>query len=219
MIQDAIQVVSIQGGRGKPSASWASLALNKHGSLTFPHRGKSLELPKPRSSAEAEETDGGRRGPNLLRLPGSCFSLPAYSAVAERQTQNRVRNPYAFRARTEGRAWASPHSGRDTAVQDEPGSVSATRSVVGEMQRLRGEVRSAPAGGRGRRLWSGRGEDGGAGPWAPARAWGSRGTRGASSAGTQGSPSALGGPSPRARTGRGDAGRRFTPTDHPVPPL
>lgn len=58
------------------------------------------------------------------------------------------------------------------AVRHEPGSFPAASPVAGEMQRLRGEVRSAFPGARGWRLGSGQGgEDGGSGQWAPVCGW------------------------------------------------
>lgn len=88
-----------------------------------------------------------------------CFSFPASSAEAERQTQT-LQDPEVFQAIIAGRACCVVffRTLARAAVQHEPDFVPATRPVAGEMQRQRGEVRFALPRARGWRLGSGQGE-------------------------------------------------------------
>lgn len=88
-----------------------------------------------------------------------CFSFPAASAEAERQTQT-LQDPEVFQPNIAGRACCVVffRTPARAAVQHEPDFVPAARPVAGEMQRLRGEVRFALPRARGWRLGSGQGE-------------------------------------------------------------
>lgn len=83
--------------------------------------------------------------------------FPASSAEAERQTQTCSSPERLSGQYREPGLVGLPRGPGGAAIQHEPDSVPAARPVAGEMQRLRGEVRSAFPGDRGWRLGSGQG--------------------------------------------------------------
>lgn len=107
------------------------------------------------SLAKPEKADGGWRGPNLPRL--SSIYFPASSAEARAPNSNFVGTRTPFRPVPRAGPAGLLCAPGGAAVQHESGSVPAASPVAGEMQRLRGEVRSAFPGDRGWRLGSGQG--------------------------------------------------------------
>lgn len=103
-----------------------------------------------------EEADGGWRGPKFPPSPSVLFFPRLLRGNrAPNSNFNRTRTSFRLVLRA---ALGVSRTPAGEAVQHEPGSVPAPRPVASEMQRLRGEVRSALPRARGWRLGSGQRE-------------------------------------------------------------